>query len=140
MIAGGYERKPAPWGLDGVPQDWNFKLLEPDWERFTPLMENAIKRVPSLETSEIVQLLNGPEGFTPDSEYLLGPNSGARLLGCLRVLRAWHRGRGRHWQRQWLSGSLMVTPNGTCSNSMCGASAINMEASLYTLARTIRNV
>jgi 4-methylaminobutanoate oxidase (formaldehyde-forming) len=75
LIAGGYEREPKPWGLDGVPQDWNFKLLEPDWDRFTPLMENAIKRVPVLETAEIVQLLNGPEGFTPDSEFLLGPTS-----------------------------------------------------------------
>jgi 4-methylaminobutanoate oxidase (formaldehyde-forming) len=75
MIAGGYERQPKPWGLNGVPQDWNFKLLEPDWQRFTPLMESAIKRVPSLETAEIVQLLNGPEGFTPDSEYLLGPTA-----------------------------------------------------------------
>jgi glycine cleavage system T protein len=75
LIAGGYERDPAPWGLDGVPQDWNFKLLEPDWDRFTPLMENAIKRVPSLERAEIIQLLNGPEGFTPDSEFLLGPTA-----------------------------------------------------------------
>ena len=75
MIAGGYERQPKPWGLNGVPQDWNFKLLEPDWERFTPLMENIIKRVPSMETAEIAQLLNGPEGFTPDSEYLLGPTA-----------------------------------------------------------------
>jgi len=75
LIMGGYERHPAPWGLNGVPQDWNFKLLEPDWDRFTPLMENAIKRVPVLETAEIVQLLNGPEGFTPDAEYLLGPTA-----------------------------------------------------------------
>jgi 4-methylaminobutanoate oxidase (formaldehyde-forming) len=75
LIAGGYERAPKPWGLSGVPQDWNFKLLEPDWDRFTPLMENAIKRVPILETAEIVQLLNGPEGFTPDAEFLLGPTA-----------------------------------------------------------------
>jgi len=74
LITGGYERQPAPWGLNGVPQDWNFKLLEPDWDRFTPLMENCIKRVPALETAEIIQLLNGPEGFTPDSEFLLGPS------------------------------------------------------------------
>lgn len=74
LIAGGYERQPAPWGLTGVPQDWNFKLLEPDWDRFTPLMENCIRRVPALERAEIVQLLNGPEGFTPDSEFLLGPS------------------------------------------------------------------
>ncbi len=75
MVTGGYERQPQPWGLNGVPQDWNFKLLEPDWDRFTPLMESIIKRVPSMETVEIAQLLNGPEGFTPDSEYLLGPTA-----------------------------------------------------------------
>ncbi|MBI4772455.1 MAG: FAD-dependent oxidoreductase, partial [Chloroflexi bacterium] len=75
LIAGGYERQPKAWALDGIPRDFNFKLLEPDWERFTPLMEAAIGRVPSLETAEIVQLLNGPEGFTPDAEYLLGPTA-----------------------------------------------------------------
>jgi len=75
LIAGGYERQPAPWFLDGIPGDFNNKLLEPDWERFTPLMENAIRRVPALETAEIITLLNGPEGFSPDGEYLLGPTS-----------------------------------------------------------------
>jgi 4-methylaminobutanoate oxidase (formaldehyde-forming) len=75
LIAGGYERQPAPWGLDGIPADFNNKLLPPDWDRFTPLMENAIRRVPALETAEIVMLLNGPEGFTPDGEYLLGPTA-----------------------------------------------------------------
>ena len=75
LIAGGYERQPAPWSLDGIPQDFNNKLLPPDWDRFTPLMENAIKRVPILENAEIVMLLNGPEGFTPDGEYLLGPTA-----------------------------------------------------------------
>ena len=75
MVTGGYERQPQPWGLQGVPQDWNFKLLEPDWDRFTPLMESIVKRVPAMETAEIAQLLNGPEGFTPDSEYLLGPTA-----------------------------------------------------------------
>jgi 4-methylaminobutanoate oxidase (formaldehyde-forming) len=75
LVMGGYERQPAPWALDGIPADFNNKLLEPDWERFTPLMENAIRRVPALETAEIVTLLNGPEGFTPDGEYLLGPTA-----------------------------------------------------------------
>ena len=74
LIAGGYERHPAPWALAGIPADFNNKLLPPDWDRFTPLMENAIKRVPALETAEVVMLLNGPEGFTPDGEYLLGPS------------------------------------------------------------------
>ena len=75
LVMGGYERNPAPWGLDGIPPDFSYQLLAPDWDRFTPLMENAIKRVPALETAGIVQLLNGPEAFTPDSEFLLGPTS-----------------------------------------------------------------
>ncbi len=73
LITGGYEHDPAPFGIDGIPDDFNYKLLPPDWERFTPLMENSIRRVPAVEKAEIVQLLNGPEGFTPDAEFLLGP-------------------------------------------------------------------
>ena len=73
LVTGGYERNPAPFGLRGIPKDFKYQLLPPDWERFEPLMENSIRRVPILETAEIIQLLNGPEGFTPDGEFLLGP-------------------------------------------------------------------
>jgi 4-methylaminobutanoate oxidase (formaldehyde-forming) len=75
LVTGGYERNPAPFGLNGIPRDFKYKLLPPDWDRFTPLMENSIKRVPLVETAEVIQLLNGPEGFTPDGEFLLGPTS-----------------------------------------------------------------
>lgn len=75
LITGGYERNPAPFGLKGIPRDFKYQLLPPDWERFMPLMENSIKRVPAVETAEVIQLLNGPEGFTPDGEFLLGPTS-----------------------------------------------------------------
>lgn len=75
FTTGGYERDPAPFGLNGIPRDFKYKLLPPDWDRFGPLMENSIKRVPILENAEIRQLLNGPEGFTPDGEYLLGPTA-----------------------------------------------------------------
>lgn len=75
FTTGGYERDPAPFGLDGIPRDFKYQLLPPDWERFGPLMENSIKRVPILEKAEIRQLLNGPEGFTPDGEFLLGPTA-----------------------------------------------------------------
>ncbi|MCC7119699.1 MAG: FAD-dependent oxidoreductase [Anaerolineales bacterium] len=75
FITGGYERQPATFGMNGIPRDFKFKLLEPDWERFSPLMENSIRRVPAIETAEVKMLLNGPEGFTPDGEFLLGPTS-----------------------------------------------------------------
>lgn len=73
LVVGGYERNPAPWALDGIPRDFMYHLLPFDWDRFGPLMENAIKRVPLVETAEIRQLYNGPEAFTPDGEFLLGP-------------------------------------------------------------------
>ena len=74
LVMGGYERNCAPWGLDGVPADFNSRLLEEDWPRFEELMENAVVRVPSLGEMEIVKLINGPEAFTPDGEFVLGPS------------------------------------------------------------------
>jgi 4-methylaminobutanoate oxidase (formaldehyde-forming) len=73
LVMGGYERNPAPWGLDGIPPDFNGQLLEEDWERFEELMQNAVVRVPALAEAEVVRLVNGPEAFTPDGEFILGP-------------------------------------------------------------------
>ena len=74
LIMGGYERQCAPWSLDGIPADFNSRLLEEDWPRFEELMENAVVRVPSLGEMEVVKLINGPEAFTPDGEFILGPS------------------------------------------------------------------
>jgi glycine cleavage system T protein len=74
LVMGGYERHPAPWGLDGIPPDFNGRLLEEDWDRFEELLTNAIVRVPDLEEAEVVRLVNGPEAFTPDGEFILGPS------------------------------------------------------------------
>jgi glycine cleavage system aminomethyltransferase T/glycine/D-amino acid oxidase-like deaminating enzyme len=77
LVMGGYERHCAPWGLDGIPADFNSRLLDEDWPRFEELMENALVRVPTLGEMEVVKLINGPEAFTPDGEFVLGP-SGVR--------------------------------------------------------------
>jgi glycine cleavage system aminomethyltransferase T/glycine/D-amino acid oxidase-like deaminating enzyme len=74
LVMGGYERHPAPWGLDGIPADFNARLLDEDWPRFEELMENALVRVPSLGDMEVTRLINGPEAFTPDGEFILGPS------------------------------------------------------------------
>ncbi|TML51239.1 MAG: FAD-dependent oxidoreductase [Actinobacteria bacterium] len=73
LVMGGYERHPAPWGLDGIPPDFNGRLLAEDWERFEELMTNALVRVPELGEAEVIRLVNGPEAFTPDGEFILGP-------------------------------------------------------------------
>src|SRR3989440_1228286 len=75
LVMGGYERHPAPWGLDGIPADFNGRLLPEDWERFEELMQNAIVRVPELADAEVIRLVNGPEAFTPDGEFILGPTA-----------------------------------------------------------------
>jgi 4-methylaminobutanoate oxidase (formaldehyde-forming) len=80
LVLGGYERDPAPWAVDGVPDDFNNKLLAEDWDRFAPLMTLACRRVPAAETADIVQLINGPEGFTPDNEFVLGESEVAGLF------------------------------------------------------------
>ncbi len=75
LVLGGYERDPAPWSVHGVPPDFNNKLLPEDWDRFAPIMTNAIQRVPAAESAEIISLVNGPEGFTPDNEFVLGESA-----------------------------------------------------------------
>jgi glycine cleavage system aminomethyltransferase T/glycine/D-amino acid oxidase-like deaminating enzyme len=74
LVMGGYERHPAPWSLDGIPPDFNGRLLAEDWPRFEELMENAVVRVPELADMEVIRLINGPEAFTPDGEFILGPS------------------------------------------------------------------
>jgi len=72
LCMGGYERHPAPWALDGVPADFNGKLLAPDWPRFAEIMDGAVRRVPAIADAGINRMINGPEAFTPDNEFILG--------------------------------------------------------------------
>ncbi|HEX9259592.1 MAG TPA: FAD-dependent oxidoreductase, partial [Acidimicrobiales bacterium] len=72
LLMGGYERNPAPWGLFGIPADFNNRLLDFDWDRFLPLTESATTLVPVLADAEVTHVINGPEAFTPDGEFLLG--------------------------------------------------------------------
>jgi 4-methylaminobutanoate oxidase (formaldehyde-forming) len=72
LCMGGYERHPAPWSLDGVPADFNGKLLAPDWPRFAEIMDGAVRRVPAIADAGVSRMINGPEAFTPDNEFILG--------------------------------------------------------------------
>ena len=72
LCMGGYERNPTPWSLDGVPPDFNGKLLAPDWPRFEEIMAGAVRRVPAIADAGVSRMINGPEGFTPDNEFILG--------------------------------------------------------------------
>jgi 4-methylaminobutanoate oxidase (formaldehyde-forming) len=76
FLIGGFEPNPKAWSVDGVPWEFSQQLLTPEWDLFGPLMEGAMRRCPVLEKAEIIQLVNGPDGFTPDGHYALGPVPG----------------------------------------------------------------
>jgi glycine cleavage system aminomethyltransferase T/glycine/D-amino acid oxidase-like deaminating enzyme len=72
LVMGGFEPQAKPWKVDPIPASFQFELLDEDWDQFEPLMKNAMHRTPCLETAEIKMLLNGPESFTPDGNFILG--------------------------------------------------------------------
>ena len=93
---GGYERHPAPWALDGVPPDFNGKLLAPDWPRFEEIMDG---RRPAGAGHR-------RRGREPDDQRPRGVHAGQRVhprrerrprvLRRGRLLRPRHRRGGRH--------------------------------------------
>ncbi len=72
LVMGGYEPDPRPWALDGVPEGFQFSLLDADFDHFEPLMKRALGRVPALERAGVKTLTNGPESFTPDGNFIIG--------------------------------------------------------------------
>ncbi|MCB2100203.1 MAG: FAD-dependent oxidoreductase [Rhodobacterales bacterium] len=76
LVMGGYEPNPIPWAVDGIPPGFHFTLLDSDWDHFEPMMAQALARVPALETAGIKDLVNGPESFTPDGNFILGAAPG----------------------------------------------------------------
>ncbi|TIV01191.1 MAG: FAD-dependent oxidoreductase [Mesorhizobium sp.] len=76
LVMGGYEPNPQAWTTDlpggDVPDDWEFRLFDDDYDHFEQHMNQAIARVPALETVGVKQMINGPESFTPDGNFILG--------------------------------------------------------------------
>jgi 4-methylaminobutanoate oxidase (formaldehyde-forming) len=72
LVMGGFEPQAKPWAMDPIPSSFQFQLLGEDWDQFELLMTNAIHRTPCLETARVKMLLNGPESFTPDGNFILG--------------------------------------------------------------------
>ena len=64
--------KPAFTNTFKVPDDFSFGELPEDFDHFEPYLKNAMKRVPALKNVGIRKFFNGPEAFTPDTNYLLG--------------------------------------------------------------------
>ncbi|WP_029059230.1 GcvT family protein [Stappia stellulata] len=72
LALGGYEPDPIAWTTGDVPNDFQFQLFDDNWDHFEQHLVNAVHRVPALETSGVKQMINGPESFTPDGNFILG--------------------------------------------------------------------
>ena len=72
LMVGLFEPLCAPWKVGGVPEDFSFGEIAPDWDRMGPYVEKAMSRVPiSLETG-VRKFFCGPESFTPDLQPVVG--------------------------------------------------------------------
>ena len=77
LVVGGFEPEAKPWrSPDTIPYPFEFQLLEEDWEHFSVLMDEALRRVPALGDTGIRKFYNGPESFTPDNQFVMGEAPG----------------------------------------------------------------
>jgi 4-methylaminobutanoate oxidase (formaldehyde-forming) len=72
LVMGGYEPNPQPWTTGDVPDDFQFRLFDDDYEHFAQHVEQAVARVPALGHVGVKKMINGPESFTPDGNFILG--------------------------------------------------------------------
>ncbi len=76
MMVGLFEPEAAAWKLDGIPEDFSFGTLPPDWERMTPALKAAMSRVPVTLDAGVRTFFCGPESFTPDRLPAVGEAPG----------------------------------------------------------------
>ncbi|MEP7381853.1 MAG: FAD-dependent oxidoreductase [Gemmatimonadota bacterium] len=72
LMVGLFEPECAPWMVEGMPDDFAFGEIAPDWDRMTGYIERAMRRVPITAETGVRKLFCGPESFTPDLRPILG--------------------------------------------------------------------
>jgi 4-methylaminobutanoate oxidase (formaldehyde-forming) len=72
LMIGLFEPVCAPWNVGGIPEDFSFGEIQPDWDRMGPYVEKAMARVPIAERTGVKKFFCGPESFTPDLRPIVG--------------------------------------------------------------------
>ncbi|NYD43284.1 FAD-dependent oxidoreductase [Nocardioides panaciterrulae] len=78
MMVGLFEPQAAPWQVEGIPADFSFGKIAPDWDRMAPFLERAMARVPVTLEAGVRTFFCGPESFTPDLAPAVGEAPGIR--------------------------------------------------------------
>jgi len=80
LLVGLFEPQAAAWKPDGIPDDFAFGEIEPDWDRISPFVDLAMSRVPAVRSVGVRKFFCGPESFTSDVHPLLGESPELRGL------------------------------------------------------------
>jgi len=72
LMVGLFEPENVPWQVAGIPQDFSFGEIQPDWDRMGPFLEKCMSRVPISLESGIKKVFCCPESFTPDFAPVVG--------------------------------------------------------------------
>jgi len=77
LLVGAFEKRAMAWGQQGIPADFCFDELPGHMdEQLMPVLEDAMERVPVLQQAGWRSFFCGPESFTPDDQFHVGPVPG----------------------------------------------------------------
>ena len=110
LVMGGYERDPAPWSLDGIPADFNGRLLGRGLAALRASCSRTRRRVPDARGDGGRAADQRAGGVHARRRVHPRPDRRARLLGRGRLLRARARRRRAGWASSSPSGSLDGRP------------------------------
>lgn len=95
-LVGGWELDPPACWIDGVPWEHEAADLPNDFDRFAPMLEDTIKRMPFLAEAGMIRLVAHPDAFSPDAGPLLGEWPGRKgfWLACASSMQGFGGGGG----------------------------------------------
>jgi dimethylglycine dehydrogenase len=83
FILGPYEHQATAMWLDGIPEDFSYKLWDDALDRVERYIEAAFGRVPLLARAGVKRVVNGPIPYSPDGLPYVGPAHGlANFYHC----------------------------------------------------------
>ena len=60
LMLGLFEPVAAAWGVNGIPDNFTFGEIAPDWDRMTPFLDRAMDRIPSARHAGVHKFFCGP--------------------------------------------------------------------------------
>lgn len=73
LLLGTFEAQAKAWSVAGIPSNFSFEGIPEDWEHCQPLFDAAMHRIPIMNNVGIRLLFCGPESFSSDNSFHLGP-------------------------------------------------------------------